>query len=312
MGQGHDHSAHLVGRRLGLSLIVTLAFVASEGIAGYLSNSLALISDAGHNFADALALLFSWYAIRISRRPPTAERTYGYHRVSILTALVNALSLVAVALLIFWEAISRLRVSEPVKSVPMIVVALVAVVMNTIISFWLRSDAKHDLNVRSAYLHMVGDAVSAAGVVVAGIFIVMTGSTKADPVVSILIAALILASSWGILKEAINVLLEAIPKGMDMKALELTIGGVPGVLEVHDLHVWTVGSGVIACSCHVLVTEQSVRSGEQVLRTVTKELEHNFGITHTTIQLEVEGCEPNDIYCVMKVAGRTQLRHRHH
>jgi cobalt-zinc-cadmium efflux system protein len=312
MGQGHDHSAHLVGRRLGLSLIVTLAFVATEGIAGYLSNSLALISDAGHNFADALALLFSWYAIRISRRPSTAERTYGYHRVSILTALVNALSLVAVALLIFWEAISRLRVSEPVRSVPMIVVALIAVLMNTIISFWLRSDARHDLNVRSAYLHMVGDAVSAAGVVVAGVFIVMTGNTKADPVVSILIAALILASSWGILKEAVNVLLEAIPKGMDMKALELTIGSVPGVLEVHDLHVWTVGSGVIACSCHVLVTEQSVRSGEQVLRTVTKELEHNFGITHTTIQLEVEGCEPNDIYCVMKVAGKTQLQHRHH
>jgi cobalt-zinc-cadmium efflux system protein len=312
MGQGHDHSADLVGRRLGLSIGVTLAFVATEGIAGYFSNSLALISDAGHNFADALALIFSWYAIRISRRPSTAERTYGYHRVSILTALVNALSLVVISLLIFWEAFSRLRAAEPVRSGPMIVVALIAVVMNTTISFWLRSHARHDLNVRSAYLHLVGDAVSAAGVVVAGILIAMTGSTKADPIVSILIGALILASSWGILKEAVNVLLEAIPEGMDMKALEQNIGSVPGVLEVHDLHVWTVGSGMIACSCHILVTEQSVRSGEQVLRAVTKELEHNFGITHTTIQLEVEGCEPNDIYCVMRVAGKAQLSHRHH
>jgi len=160
---------------------------------------------------------------------------------------------------------------------------------------------------------MAGDAVSAAGVVVAGILIAETGTTKADPVVSMLIGALILWSSWGILKEAVNVLLEAIPKGMDMLALEQAITGVHGVLEVHDLHVWTVGSGIIACSCHVMVTEQSVRSGEQVLRAVTHELEHHFGITHTTVQLEVEGCEPNDIFCVMRVASRAHVHtgHRH-
>jgi len=271
------------------------------------------LSDAGHNLADALALAFSWYGIWIARRPSTSKRTYGYHRVSILAALVNALSLVVIALLIFWEAIHRVRAPEPVQSMPMIVVALLAVVINTAISIALYSRAKDDLNVRSAYLHMAGDAVSAAGVVVAGILIAETGTTKADPVVSMLIGALILWSSWGILKEAVNILLEAIPKGMDMLALERAITGVHGVLEVHDLHVWTVGSGIIACSCHVMVTEQSVRSGEQVLRAVTHELEHHFGITHTTVQLEVEGCEPNDIFCVMRVASRAHVHtgHRH-
>src|SRR5882724_11371535 len=175
---GHDHGKDLIGRRLALSIVVTLSFVLGEGIAGYHSNSLALVSDAGHNFADALALAFSWYGIWIARRPSTQKRTFGYHRVSILAALVNALSLVVIALLIFWEALLRFRAPEPVQSMPMIVVALLAVVINTAISLALYSRAKDDLNVRSAYLHMAGDAVSTAGVVVAGSLIAETGTTK--------------------------------------------------------------------------------------------------------------------------------------
>jgi cobalt-zinc-cadmium efflux system protein len=312
MGHSHDHSATLTTRRLGLSIFITLAFVLGEAIAGYFSHSLALLSDAGHNFSDALALIFSWYGIWIATKPSTSQRTFGYHRVGILAALVNALSLVLIALLIFWEAASRLRHPEPVHSTPMIVVALVAIAMNTVISLWLRGEAKHDMNVRGAYLHMVGDAISAAGVVVAGVFVAFTGKSIADPVVSILIGILILWSSWGILKESVNVILEAIPKGMNMDALESTINRVNGVLEVHDLHVWTVGSGIIACSCHITVEEQSVRSGENVLRAVAEELEHDFGITHSTIQVEVEGCDPNDMYCIMKVARRAASKSHDH
>jgi cobalt-zinc-cadmium efflux system protein len=208
------------------------------------------------------------------------------------------------ALLIFWEAVGRFRHPEPVQSTPMIVVALIGVLMNAVISFWLKGAAKHDLNVRSAYLHMVGDAVSAAGVVVAGLIIALTGASLADPAVSILIGLLILWSSWGILKESVNVLLEGIPKGVDMSKVEATIGSVHGVLAVHDLHVWTVGSGMVCCSCHIMVDEQSVRSGENVLRAVTHELKREFGIAHTTIQVEVEGCDPNDMYCVKRVSGR--------
>ncbi|MDQ2974723.1 MAG: cation diffusion facilitator family transporter [Acidobacteriota bacterium] len=302
MGHSHYNSATLTGRRLALSIFITLAFVVGEATTGYFSHSLALMSDAGHNFADALALVFSWYGIWIAQKPSTAQRTFGYHRVGILAALVNAVSLVVIALLIFWEASTRLRDPEPVQSTPMIAVALIAILMNTVISFWLKSAAKKDLNVRSAHMHMLGDAISAAGVVIAGLVVAFTGASIADPIVSILIGILILWSSWGILKESVNVLLEAIPEGMNMAKVEQTIGKVRGVLAVHDLHVWTVGSGMICCSCHIMVNEQSVRSGENVLRLVTEELEHNFGVAHATIQVEVEGCEPNDMYCVKRAA----------
>ena len=310
MGHAHSHGVGTTGRRLILSIIVTAAFVVGEAIAGYFAHSLALLSDAGHNFSDALALVFSWYGIWMAQKPSTAKRTFGHHRVGILTALVNSVSLVVIALLIFWEAISRLRHPEPVRSTPMIIVALVAVLMNTLISLWLRGAARRDLNVRSAYLHMLGDAVSAAGVVAAGVVVAFTGASIADPLVSILIALLILWSSWTILKESVNVLLEAIPKGLNMEAVEQAISGVAGVEAVHDLHVWTVGSGIIACSCHITVEEQSVRSGQNVLRAVAEELERDFGITHTTIQVEAEGCEENDMYCLLKIAEQHK-DHKH-
>ena len=310
MGHAHGHGVGTTGRRLILSIAVTAAFVVGEAIAGYFAHSLALLSDAGHNFSDALALVFSWYGIWMAQKPSTAKRTFGHHRVGILAALVNSVSLVVIALLIFGEAVSRLRHPEPVRSTPMIVVALVAVLMNTLISLWLRRAARRDLNVRSAYLHMLGDAVSAAGVVAAGVVVAFTGATIADPLVSILIGLLILWSSWSVLKESVNVLLEAIPKGLNMDAVEQAISGVDGVEAVHDLHVWTVGSGIIACSCHITVEEQSVRSGQNVLRAVAEELEHDFGITHTTIQVEAEGCEENDMYCLLKIAEQ-HSGHKH-
>ena len=306
MGHGHDHG-WLTGHRLLLSIFVTVAFVAGEAIAGYFAHSLALVSDAGHNFSDALALIFSWYAIWIAQKPSTAKRTFGHHRVGILAALANSVTLVLIALFIFWESFTRLRQPGPVHSAPMIVVALIAILMNAAISLSLRKAARNDLNVRSAQMHMVGDAVSAFGVLAAGVVVAFTGASIADPLVSILIAVLILWSSWSILKEAVNVLLEAIPEGMKMESVEQTICGVDGVLAVHDLHVWTIGSGIIACSCHVTVEEQSVREGENVLRIVAEALKHRHGIAHSTIQVEVEGCEPNDMYCVMKIAGH----HRH-
>src|ERR1051326_5118147 len=175
MAHSHHHDESVAGHRLVLSIFLTLAFVAGESIAGYFAHSLALLSDAGHNFADALALVFSWYGIWIARKPSTPKRTFGYHRVGILAALVNAVSLVVIALLIFWEAFQRLRAPEPVHSGPMIGVALVAILMNTVIALWLRGEAQHDLNMRSAYLHMAGDAASALGVVIAGVVVAVSG-----------------------------------------------------------------------------------------------------------------------------------------
>ena len=309
---GHDHGTAATGQRLVLSIFVTVAFVIGEAIAGYFAHSLALLSDAGHNLADALALALSWYGIWIARKPSTQQRTFGYHRVGIFAALANAVSLVVIALLIFWEAADRLGHPGLVHGTPMIVMALIAIAMNTSISLWLRREAALDLNVRSAYVHMLGDAISAAGVVIAGIVVALTGASFADPIVSILIGLLILWSSWGILQESVNVLLESIPKGMDMDLVEHTIGGVPGVLAVHDLHVWTIGSGIIACSCHVTVGEQSIRGGQDVLRVVNDELKSRFGISHSTVQVEVEGCDPNDMYCIARAARHeTAAKHRH-
>lgn len=285
---------------MALSVALTLAFVVGEATAGILSHSLALLSDSGHNLSDALALILSWYAIRKARQPSSAQKTYGYHRVGILVALVNAASLVVIALLIFWEAFQRFRSPEPVHSGPMIGVALVAVLLNTVIALWLRGEAGHDLNVRSAYLHMAGDAVSAFGVVLAGVVVARTGAFIADPLVSVVIGALILWSGWGIITESVGILMEAAPSGVDMDALELAINESEGVRGVHDLHCWTVGSGIRACSCHIVVAEQSVSSGEQLLRGIAGMLERRFGINHPTIQIEVEGCEPNSTYCALR------------
>ena len=302
LAHNHDHTA-LPDRRLALSIFLTGSFVVVEAVTAYFAHSLALLSDAGHNFADALALVLSWYGVWIAQRPSTQQRTFGYHRVGILMALINAVSLVVIALLIFWEAFNLLRSPHEVHSVPMIIVALFAIGLNTTITLWLKNAAKGDLNIRSAYMHMLGDAISAAGVVIAGVVVAITGSPLADPIVSIFIGLLILWSSWGILQESVNVLLEGIPKGMDLEAVERTIGEVSGVIAVHDLHVWTIGSGIVCASCHITVGEQSVRSGQNVLRAVNEVLDHRFRISHATVQVEVEGCDPTDMYCIAKATN---------
>lgn len=282
---------------MGAAVALTVTFVVMEALAGWYAHSLALLSDAGHNLADAVTLGFSWYALWISNKPSHHGMTFGYHRVGVLAALVNAVSLVGIALLIGWEAITRIREPELANSVVMIVVAAAAIIVNVLIGAWLHSGAKHDINIRSAYLHQVGDAVSAFGVVVAGVLVATTGAPLADPVVSLLIAALILYSSFGVLRESATVLLEGTPAGMDMPAVIAAIKAVAGVLDVHDLHVWMVGPGVVACSCHIVVAEQSIREGQQVLRTVVRDIEDQFHITHTTVQVEVEGCAADDMYC---------------
>lgn len=311
---GHDHGldslAHGDSRKLRAALLLTSAFVVGEAVAAYFAHSLALFSDACHNFADAAALAFSWYAVWVAQKPSHTGMTYGYHRVGILAALVNAVSLVVIALLIFWEAFERWRYPEPVNGWLMIGAASAAIVVNATIGFWLHAGAAHDLNIRSAYLHMVGDALSAFGVVLAGLAVVVSDTRLADPIASFVIGGLILWSSWGVLKESVNVLLEGTPAGLDMSKVETAISTVPGVLNVHDLHVWTVGPGVIACSCHVLVAEQTIREGQQILKSVVDELGHHFGISHTTVQVEVEGHDTDEMYCTLK--RRPHRRHGHH
>jgi cobalt-zinc-cadmium efflux system protein len=294
---------------MGMALGATLIFVAGEALAGWLGHSLALLSDAGHNLTDAAALGLSWYAMRIADRPSHHAMTFGYHRVGVMAAFVNAVSLVVIAVAIAWEAMVRIREPEPASGVLMIVVAAVAVVVNGAIGLRLHAGARDDINVRSAYLLMLGDAASACAVVVAGVIVAMTQRTIADPIVSLLIAAMILYSSYDVLRESLTVLLEGTPASVPTPEVVTAIRGVAGVLDVHDLHVWMIGPGVVACSCHIVVAEQSVREGQQVLRAVVHDIEHRFQITHTTIQVEVEGCEADDMYCTS--AGRRVHSHVH-
>ncbi len=296
----HQHSTQGSQTKMGAAVVLTLILVACEAVAGYLASSLALLSDAGHNLADAAALGLSWYALWISHKPAHAGMTYGYHRVSILAALVNAVALVVIALAIVWEAFSRLRHPEIVHGAVMIVVALIGIAINVLIGAWLHASAKHDLNVRSAYIHMIGDAASAAGVVIAGIVVISSGFYLADPLISFVIAALILYSSWGVLKESVFVLLEGTPAGLDMNAVAKAIISVSGVMAVHDLHVWTVGPGAIACSCHIQVSDQTIRDGQEIVGSVGTVLCGDFGINHTTVQIEVHDNSVNRLYCTMK------------
>jgi cobalt-zinc-cadmium efflux system protein len=293
---------------MGWAVAVTVAFVIAEAVAGWVGGSLALLSDAGHNLSDAAALGLSWYGLRVAARPSHHRMTFGYHRVGIFAAFVNAVSLVVIAVVIAWEAIVRLREPEPASSGIMIGVAIAGVIVNTVIGLRLHRGAKHDLNIRSAYLHMIGDAASAGAVVIAGIVVALQGDPVADPIVSLLIAVFIVYSTYGIFRDSVTVLLEGTPANVDMPAVVEAIRSVRGVIDVHDLHVWTVGPGLIACSCHILVAEQSVREGQDVLRRVVHDLEHRFPISHTTIQVESEGCASDDPYCT---TPPVPVRHSH-
>lgn len=294
MSGSHAHGSGISSHKMWLATAITFAFCIGEALIGYQSNSLALMADAGHNFADSLALALSAFALWIATKPSDNKRTFGYHRVGILAALVNAVGLVAMAVVIFWEAVQRLQTPEHVQSGPMIWVALLAIFLNAGIAWWLASAAKEDLNIRSAYLHMLGDAAASLGVVIAGIVIAITSWYVADPIVSIIFALLVLWSSWSIFTESIQMLLEGIPVGMELNEVEKAIRNVDGVINLHDLHVWTVSSGLIACTCHILVAEQTVSNGQKVQQKVAHLLEHNFKISHATIQIEVEDCGGHD------------------
>lgn len=306
MSGSHAHAENISSNTMWAATGLTFAFCLGEAAIGYFANSLALMADAGHNFADALALALSAFALWMATKPADGKRTFGYHRVGILAALVNAIGLVVMAVAIFWEALLRLNAPEAVQSEPMIWVALLAILLNSGIAWWLAKAAKEDLNIRGAYMHMLGDAAASFGVVIAGIIIALTGAYIADPLVSMLFAALVLWSSWSILTESIHVLLEATPVGLDLAKVEQTIRGVTGVLDTHDLHVWTVSSGLIASSCHIVVADQSVSSSQQIQQNVAHELEHDFNISHSTIQVEVEDCGGHE-----HTAHNTHAHHGH-
>jgi cobalt-zinc-cadmium efflux system protein len=289
----HLH-AHSGGERtskiLRISLLVTAAYIALLVVAGIRAHSLALLSEAGHNLTDFAALLLSLVAVYLQSRPPSATHTYGYHRAGVLAALVNAGTLVIIAFLIFYEAARRIQQPQPVHAATMVWVAAAGVVMNGAIAFMLYR-AQCDVNIRSALLHEIGDTLSTAAVIVGGWAIMITGESWIDAALSFGIGALILWSSFGILRETLNILLEGTPRGMKLALVEAAIRDVEGVNDVHDLHVWSIGSETSALSCHISIADIPPSASEGILREVKERLHHQFRIDHTTIQFEHVVCE---------------------
>jgi cobalt-zinc-cadmium efflux system protein len=293
----HDHGSS-VSRKLIVASVTTGLFVIVELTVGWIADSLSLIGDALHNFTDVLALLLALFAVRLERRAPTHEKSYGYHRAGILAAFINAGVLVAFTFFIFGEALSRFRSPRQPDSFLMIVVASVAIVLNGAITFALRREGKHDVNIRSAVVHMLGDAISSAGIVGAAFLIRSTGSSLWDPAVSIAIAVLILWSSWGILTETVNLLLEGTPAGIDPEEVSRSIAAIDGVYGVHHLHIWALGPSRPALSCHLMVGDVAVKTTGSLLDRVSEMLTHDYGIAHATIQFEFANCDLDDPYCV--------------
>lgn len=275
---------------LQISLGVTALYIALLVVAGVRAHSLALLSEAGHNLSDLLALLLSLVAVYLEGRPPSATKTYGYRRAGVLVALVNSLSLVVVSLFIFYEAYNRVQHPEHVRAGLMIWVAAAGVVMNGAIALLLWRSGR-DVNVRSALLHELGDTVSTAAVIVGGWVILMTGQYWIDPALSFGIGALILWSSFGIVRETLNILLEGTPRGMSLEEVEAAVRTISGVNDVHDLHVWSIGSENHALSAHVKIADMATSESDTILREINEKLGQTFGILHTTIQLEHLVCE---------------------
>ena len=287
----HSHGgSERTSRILRVSLALTAAYIILLLIAGIRAHSLALLSEAGHNLTDFVALLLSLVAVYLQSRPPSATHTYGYHRAGVLAALVNAASLVIISFLIFYEGVKRIQQPREVHAETMIWVAAAGVVMNGAIAFMLyRTD--RDVNIRSALLHEIGDTLSTAAVIGGGWAIMATGQYLIDPALSLAIGALILWSSFGIMRETLNILLEGTPRGMQLARVEACIREVEGVNDVHDLHVWSIGSETSALSCHISIADIPPSVSERILRDVKARLHRDFRIDHTTIQFENVVCE---------------------
>jgi cobalt-zinc-cadmium efflux system protein len=305
-----DKPAAGAASRLALSLWLTLAFVALEGAAGWISNSLALLTDAAHNLTDVIALGLSWYAIRLTARPANALRTYGYHRAGILVALVNSTTLVLIALGIFYEAWRRFSSPPEVQAGILVSVGAVAFVINLVTARIVHKGSEQDLNLRSAFVHLMGDVLSTLGAVAAGVAILFTGWNWLDPLVSVFIGLLILWNAFGILRETVDILLESAPRDLDMNAMVRDIRQVDGVLGVHDLHVWSLTRGLRTMSAHLRTEDAPISQGAAIQARVNQMLADRYRISHATLQLECVGCEPDLLYCDINESNHKHPRER--
>ena len=287
---GHSHAPTDFGRAFAIGIALNTGFVVIEATFGVLSNSLALVADAGHNLSDVLGLLLAWGASVLVRRAATERRTFGLRRSSILASLANAVFLLIAIGGIAWEAVHRFSRPEPVAGGTVIAVALVGIAVNATTALLFASGRKDDLNIRGAFLHMAADAVVSLGVVIAGLLILVTGWSWLDPVVSLAIAAVILIGTWGLLRDSANLALDAVPDGVDIAAVRAYLAAMPGVIAVRDLHVWAMSTTETALTAHLTIP--TVEDHDALLMEMAHELDEHFGIEHVTVQIETSDRVP--------------------
>jgi cobalt-zinc-cadmium efflux system protein len=286
-GHSHEHSGTATVLRI--ALFFTAIYIGVLVVMGIRAHSLALLSEAGHNISDFLALLLSWFAVYLEQRPPSATKTFGYRRAGVIAAFINASSLVVIAILIFYQAVQRIYHPVEVEASTMMWVAAAGVVLNGVIAAMLMR-SHGDLNIRSALIHEIGDTLSTAAVILGGWIILRTGYTIVDPILSIMIGALILWSSFGIIRESLNILLEGTPRGLQLESITDRIRQIRGVLDVHDLHVWSIGSESHALSAHIKIADIPPSESENIMAEIRAVLHDDFQIHHTTIQFESAVC----------------------
>lgn len=294
----HRHHHHDISRKLTIATAANLLVVAGEVIVGIQAGSLALIGDALHNLTDAVALLIALFAVRLERRAPTSAKSFGYQRAGILAAFINAAMLVTFTFFVFHEAYERLRAPRDVSAMAMLVTAAIAMLVNGATAVSLHHESREDVNIRGAFVHMVGDAVSSAGIIVAAILIRLTGTTVWDAAVSILIGLMILWSSYGVLRESVNLLLEGTPEAIDPEAVTQSLGKIDGIYGVHHLHIWALGPSSPALSCHLMVGDVPVKETTRILEDINMMLARDYRIAHTTVQFEYSMCAEDDPFCV--------------
>lgn len=312
---GHDHTHGMAKQALRLAFYLTMLILAAELIGGFLANSLALLSDAGHVLTDLFALGLAWFATVQAERPANDSKTFGYHRVGILAALVNAVTLIVIALVILWEAIGRFQHPEPVQPLVMFVSAGIGIAVNLFIGFGLQKEG-HNLNVRAAALHVFGDVAASVAVIVAGIVILLTGWYPVDPILSVGIAILVAVGAWRILRETTDILLEAVPKDINLSELVRDMMRIEGIRDVHDLHVWCITSGMYALSCHASIADLPPSQSTAILRPLEAMLNKKYHISHTAIQFECHAhqdacCSVEGLYCQMDCANTHESMHNY-
>lgn len=293
--QGHHHHHHAprdFNRAFAAGVVLNVGFVIIEATYGFLSNSLALLTDAGHNLGDVMGLLLAWGAAALARKKPSLRRTYGYSRATIIASVLSGLLLMGAVGAIGWEAVNRLFAPAQPAGLTIIVVAGIGVVINTATALFFLSGKDHDLNIRGAFLHMAADAGISLGVVISGALILFYGWNWVDPVISLLIAGAIFFSTWGLLRDSLNLSVDAVPRNVDPQAVREYLSGLPGVTTLHDLHIWPLSTTETALTAHLVMTE--LPKDDAFLGEVAHELEHRFSIGHPTIQLELAD---SDVFC---------------